>query len=242
MAYSGKSFDQMLAEVQPIKRRGRVRDLTSIKFGRLSVVCLLGTRFGEAAWHTKCDCDKNVIVSSQNLTSGRTCSCGCFSVERRPFVNLKHGDMRSSKRTVEYNCYQHIKNRCYCKTNHAYDRYGGRGITVCDRWLSGDGARTGFDCFLEDMGRRPRHCDSIDRYPDNDGNYEPGNCRWADSVQQGLNTRLNNIVSWNRREGLLTVFAREVGLDEEMVRRRVKNRGWSVERALSTPSLARDKG
>jgi hypothetical protein len=82
-----------------------------------------------------------------------------------------------------------MKERCLRPLHKSFARYGGRGIKVCDRWLNGEGGKSGFECFLVDMGLRPSMNHSIDRYPDNDGNYEPGNCRWATTAEQHWNQR-----------------------------------------------------
>jgi len=94
-----------------------------------------------------------------------------------------HGHTKGRKTTPEFRSWCAMKQRCFDKNSHKYPRYGARGITVCSRWLGPEG----FDHFLEDMGFKPTPLHSIDRFPDRDGNYEPGNCRWATPKQQGEN-------------------------------------------------------
>lgn len=238
MSYSGKTFQQMVAEVVPYQKRVRAESLAGRRFGRLIVVALLGMRGKLAAWHCKCDCGADVLVGAPNLISGRMRSCGCLLKEVRPTNNLKHGEMRrrgAQRRTIEYNCYQHIKNRCYSKTAAAFDRYGGRGIKVCDRWLNGDGARSGFECFLADMGRRPDGCDSIDRFPDNDGNYEPGNCRWATTKEQASNRRSSRHIEHEGVTRTLSEWAEHVGLRIDTLHQRL-GLGWDFARSIGTPA------
>lgn len=116
-------------------------------------------------------------------------------------------------------------NRCRNKKVAKYARYGGRGITVCERWHS-------FENFLADMGE-PNHDESIDRI-DNDGNYEPGNCRWATNMEQSKNRRDNRYITYNGTTKTLADWSRALGGCEELVSIRLGN-GWSEDRAVSTP-------
>jgi hypothetical protein len=161
------------------RRRGRpVVDMAGRRFGRLIVLTLCSerSRWRKAIWACKCDCGAQCAVVGKELRSGRTRSCGCFrrEVSRRRMTT--HG--RSGTRA--YRCWRAMLQRCFYSNGQAYSRYGGRGITVCERWLI-------FENFYRDMGD-PLPGQSLDRI-DNDGNYEPSNCRWATASQQVLNRR-----------------------------------------------------
>lgn len=117
-----------------------------------------------------------------------------------------------------------MKSRCFNPKDRSYARYGGRGITVCTRWMS-------FDSFLADMGHPPPGM-TLDRL-DNDGPYEPGNCRWATKVQQQNNMRSNRVVEFEGRRMSIAEWSRETGLATHVIRKRL-NRGWSVATALLT--------
>lgn len=125
-------------------------------------------------WLCKCVCGNYKVVTGSHLRSGHTKSCGC--TKRMQTI---HG----GSYTPEYTAWLGMKSRCYNSNHNRYIHYGGRGITVCDRW------KDSFENFLADMGKRPSENLSIDRI-DNDGNYEPSNCRWATGKVQILNRKL----------------------------------------------------
>lgn len=131
----------------------------------------------------RCSCGTEKSVPGRNLRPEVTVSCGCHQRATVLQRLLKHGDTSRKTRTAEYRCWAHIKDRCFNPNDRAFHNYGGRGITVCARW------RDGYENFLADVGRRPSPKHSIDRYPDNDGNYEPDNVRWATKSEQQRNRR-----------------------------------------------------
>lgn len=154
------------------------------RFGRLIVENGPERVNGLVRWKCRCDCGATKSVQTAKLNSGETQSCGCLQRERASTANLIHGataGKRSNKdRPSEYKIWVGIRERCNNPNNHAWKYYGGRGISVCDDWDN-------FSSFLSDMGSRPGPEYSIDRYPNPDGNYEPGNCRWATWVEQNNN-------------------------------------------------------
>jgi hypothetical protein len=136
-------------------------------------------------WRCQCDCGSCIETQGTALRAGRTRSCGCLVTEFRKSPGcghvIEHGHSRGGTNSPTYSSWTAMKKRCRCPRNKDWAIYGGRGITFCDRWHS-------FTNFLADMGERPPGT-SLDRFPDKNGNYEPGNCRWATALEQARNRR-----------------------------------------------------
>lgn len=153
-------------------------NLSNERFGRWLVLEIDPHKKGQGTfWLCVCDCGTRRSVRGVRLRSGHSKSCGCYERDVHGDPHRKHG----MEGAPEYSCWAAMIQRCTNPRNHKWQHYGARGITVCRRW------RLSFSAFYEDMGTRPRGL-SIDRI-NNDGNYEPGNCRWATLQTQNSNRR-----------------------------------------------------
>lgn len=161
-------------------------EIVGESFGRWRVL----DHEGGSKYKCECECGATSVLHSQALRRGTSQSCGCFKLEK-----LSDRKTHGHSKTKTYAVWYGIKNRCLNPSYIAWEDYGGRGITVCDRWLS-------YENFLADMGEVPPGL-SIDRI-DNEGNYEPGNCRWATRHEQVNNRRNNKFVMLNGEEMPLT--------------------------------------
>lgn len=156
-----------------------------------------------------CDCGRSKRVSAHRLRTGHTRSCGCLRAEQLSTKNLKHG----LHGTREYITWKQIRARCFNPNHAKFHMWGGRGISMCERWT------LSFSDFLADMGERPDGC-SIDRI-DNNGDYEPSNCRWATRIEQANNTRRNVMVEHEGRRQSVSQWAHQLGIAPIIIHRRI---------------------
>jgi len=175
-----------------------------------------------------CDCGNVVEVRLDQLRDGNTKSCGCFAKDRSLIALPEYTDSVALKKAKSI--HKGIRQRCYNSNNIKYSIYGGRGIIVCERWLD---KKTGFISFLEDMGTPPSHKHQLDRI-DNDGNYEPRNCRWVTNTQNSMNKKTDFNITYRGVTKPIGEWVEELELDYGSIKDRILF-GWDAERAFNTP-------
>ena len=197
-------------------------DLTGQRFGRLTVIERAENIGKKTMWKCRCDCGNEKIIRADDLKSGRSKSCGCYNKEKTIISHTTH----RGTGTRLYSIWSLMKDRCTNKNNKGYKYYGGRGITVCDEWMHD------FQAFY-DWSMSNGYADdlTIDRI-DNDGNYEPSNCRWATQKEQQNNRRNNHLLTYNGKTYTIAELSELFGIDKDVFRIRINN-NWSIERALT---------
>ncbi len=210
-------------------------DIRGNVYGHLRVVEFSTRTHCQTMWLCQCDCGERRIVDGSSLKRGFTKSCGCLRRERARGLNRTHGQS-GALATDEYRTYAGMKGRCRDPSNLSYPRYGGRGISVCDRWLNGEGGESGFECFLSDMGRRPSSKHSIERKRFNEG-YEPSNCIWATAKDQIRNRSNTLVVEWRGRCISLAEVCELTGTPYKFAVHRFHHPEWSIERIVGRAAL-----
>lgn len=204
-------------------------DHTGKRYHRLTVVSLstVKTSDGKPRWNCVCDCGVLTVVSSTNI--GRTKSCGCIISEAVRLSNTTHGGYKSS----EYSSYRAMITRCTNPNSSDYERYGKRGITVCQRWMES------FENFMSDMKQKPAGNYSIERQ-NNNGNYEPNNCFWATPKQQA-NNRSSTVLNMYEGELLsISAVAEKAGIRKDMLSRML-GQGYTFEAAVERLKVSKPR-
>lgn len=209
-----------------MKMNKSVKDIAGKTFGRITVISFAGSEKGNSNWLCRCKCGVEKVIQRCSLVSGATQSCGCLSLEISRVVNVVHGETSNGKSSPEYHAWEHMKSRCFNPNCKEYKWYGSRGITVCERWMD-------FPNFLTDMGRKPLPDLSIERI-NNDGNYEPGNCKWGTTDEQRNNQRNNRKIEIGGVTANLFQWLSQYQVKKGAYYSRI-NRGWDVERAITQP-------
>jgi hypothetical protein len=191
-------------------KRLNIQDMIGKKFTNLTILSEGEVHITKGGYKRRtvicqCDCGKTIKCQISPIISKEVKSCGCYSAklahDRMLYRNKTHGMAGKS----EYNTWRSMKKRCYLKVHKSYKDYGGRGITVCDRWLSS------FENFIQDMGTKPQGNYSLDRI-DNNGNYCPENCRWASPSEQGRNQRTNINITYQGQTKCIAEWAETIGM------------------------------
>ena len=197
------------------------RNLQGIRFGRLIVIKEGGRgNAGQLKWVCRCDCGSMKEIRAQNLMLGNTISCGCAHKEQLIKRNTKHGQTVGGRIPTEYTIWSQMKDRCLNPNAEPYEDYGGRGIKVCKRWVG----KNGYANFFKDMGKRPSKNHSLDRFPNNDGDYKPSNCRWGTQAEQSRNKRNNVWLEHDGKRMIMADWATELNMPQVNLRVLLRNR------------------
>jgi hypothetical protein len=202
------------------------------KFGRLAIIRRAANSLNNMVQYVCwCDCGRMTTVRGSHLARGESKSCGCLKREVGEITRITsttHGHSRSGKygeSSPTYESWSSMKYRCHSAKHPSHHRYGGRGITVCERWHK-------FENFLQDMGERPEGME-IGR-KDNDGGYFKGNCRWETPAQNSRNTSKNLILTFDGKSMCLTEWSEVCGIGTTTIKQRLL-RGWSIQKSLTQP-------
>jgi hypothetical protein len=214
-----------------MKNMRRVHDLTGKRFGKLYVIGIDDKKSRKTYWVCKCDCGNVKSVRSDALIEGKTVSCGCRKREqdkvnlKKTAAKLKYENQKDGIGKVGgtrlYGIWQKMKKRCYDRNDKRFDRYGGRGITICEEWME--------YCNFHKWAMENGYSDSltIDRI-DNNGNYEPCNCRWATPKEQARNRSSNISITIGNSTRTLMEWCEIFDLDYNMVDARYRRDRWET--------------
>ncbi len=196
------------------------RNLTGQKFDRLWVASFHG-RLAKPVklypyWNCICSCGNAMKCQGARLLNGTTTSCGCYQRESVSARFTKHGHARMGAVSSEYESWHSMIQRCTNPKNPKFKIYGGRGIKVCERW-------TVFENFLADMGLKSNKSLSIERI-DGNGNYEPGNCKWATDKEQCRNMRKNRWITYKGETKIISDWAEETGINPSTISSRLRRK------------------
>lgn len=182
-------------------------------------------------WLYRCRCGVEKNMLARGVLTGHARSCGCYETQRQAARTIKgkYADSTKKRLTPEYKSWEGMIGRCTNVKVKNYGNYGGRGITVCARW------RSDFAAFLADVGQRPTVEHSLDRFPNNDGNYEPGNVRWATVTEQARNRRTNILASYCGEPRCVSEITEMSGLSRHTVRELIRRNSPIPEREFVYP-------
>ena len=195
-----------------IKKGDKFNFLTAVKFSHKN-------KWGNKFWLFKCDCGVEKVIVAKDIIAGHTKSCGCLRKKMLSKKNKTHG----MRRTKIYNTWSLMKARCLNKNSPNYRYYGGRGITICAKWLT-------FENFYKDMGNVPKG-KSLDRKNNNKG-YCKSNCKWSTPKEQANNRGNSHLLTYKGKTQTISQWAEELGIKCHTLYSRINNYNWDVEKAL----------
>jgi hypothetical protein len=199
------------------------------RFGRLIVLARAENKGRRTAYRCKCDCGQEKIVTSENLVAGHTKSCGCINRERLSARSKEQNTTHGMSHTRIYRIWTHMRSRCNLERHERYHEYGGKGIKVCPEW---DDFKAFYAWAMENGYDDTKTIDRID----NNKGYSPSNCRWTDYQTQNNNRDYNVMLTFNGKTMTVAEWARETGINDGTLRARLFHMGWSIEKALTTPT------
>ncbi len=204
-------------------------DITGMKFGRLTAISFEGhyvtpKQQKYQTWKFRCECGNEIVCLKTNVTSLHTTSCGCLRIERLREALTTHGLCPAIGRSPIFDAYHHAKARCENPKDKRFNRYGARGI----KFLFND-----FEHFISEMESSWKPGLSLDR-KNNDGHYEPGNCKWSSDVEQSRNRSSNRLLTLNGVMLPAVAWAEKLGWSPAVIYNRVRY-GWSEQEILTTP-------
>lgn len=199
-------------------------DLIGLQVGKLRVERAAPSRNSRTYWECRCSCGAVVCVTTDALRRGVTTSCGCYKRDLQSRLCRQRMKTHGMSTMPEYKVWDTMRQRCSNPKNGKYQSYGARGISVCERWDD-------FTAFISDMGPRPSSVHSLDRINPN-GDYEPGNVRWATQKEQQNNRTDNRKFTINGETKTVSEWANMYRIRPNIVTQRINRDGWSIERAL----------
>lgn len=196
---------------------GKYVDIKNQRFGKLIAIKDVGRRRGRVLWLFNCDCGNQTFVTSNDVLTGNTKTCGCSHGEKHGFCGKER----------LYSIWQDVKKRCLNKNHCRYKNYGGRGITVCNEWKK---SYLAFRTWALNNGYKEEL--TIDRI-NNDGNYEPKNCRWATIIEQANNRSNNHLIKYKGKEKTIAQWARKLNMKYSTFAGRIRI-GWKIQEIIKT--------
>lgn len=212
---------------------GKYIDLTGQKFGRLIVIKRDGNnKKREALWLCKCECGKFTKTRTYSLKSGVTKSCGCLQKEIASKIGFrslfKEGQMQNKDYQRIRKILNSMRSRCYNIKNNRYKNYGARGIKICEEWSGKQGLKNFYNWAIENGYKKDLSIDRID----NNGDYEPSNCRWATSREQSNNRTTNRLITYNKETHTLAEWSRILGISYNILQSRLNKDNWTIEESF----------